>query len=63
MVAGFNAAVAKAHGYKINPSSRLPKRPILRRSHGMAATAASNTDYNQLVGNCGLCLRWRRDSR
>lgn len=64
-VAGFNAAVAKAHGFKIvtyangdqqsvpiNPNSRLPKSPILHHSHGINADA--NTDYNQVQGNCGI---------
>lgn len=77
-VAGFNAAVAKAHGYKIvtyangdqqsvpiNPNSRLPKSPILSRSHGMdispSMVAATNTDYNQVVGNCGIS--WIRVSQ
>ena len=65
-VAGFNAAVAKAHGYKIvtyangdkqsvpsNASSHLPKGPMmLHRQAGMVA--AQNSDYNQVQGNCGI---------
>jgi hypothetical protein len=71
-VSGFNAAVAKAHGYKIvtyangdqqsvpiNPNSRLPKSPILHRSHGIVAD--TNTDYNQVGGNCGIS--WIRVSQ
>jgi hypothetical protein len=71
-VAGFNAAVAKAHGYKIvtyangdqqsvpiNPNSRLPKSLILHRGHGIVA--ATNTDYNQVGGNCGIS--WIRVSQ
>jgi hypothetical protein len=72
-VAGFNSAVNKAHGYKIvtyangdqqsvpiNPNSRLPKSQILHRSsHGMVA--ATNTDYNQVGGNCGIS--WIRVSQ
>ncbi|MCP2342698.1 hypothetical protein [Actinomadura rupiterrae] len=62
-VTGFNAAVAKAHGFKIvtykngdqqsvpiNPRSHLKKSPILRR--GMHAL--SNTDYDEIRGNCGV---------
>jgi hypothetical protein len=64
-VVGFNAAIAKAHGYKIvtyancdqqsvpvNPRSRLPKSPILRHHHrGMSPDG--NSDYDKVIGNCG----------
>ena len=71
-VSGFNAAVAKAHGYKIvtyangdqqsvpiNANSHLPKGPMLDRQHGISAD--SNTDYNQVQGNCGIS--WIRVSQ
>ncbi|MFC5186724.1 hypothetical protein [Actinomadura harenae] len=61
-VTGFNAAVAKAHGYKIvtykngdqqsvpiDPKSGRHKSPILH--HGIRAL--SNTDYDEVSGNCG----------
>ncbi len=63
-VVGFNAAVAKAHGYKIvtyangdqqsvpiDPKSRLPKSPILHHDYGLHPDG--NSDYNKVVGNCG----------
>ncbi|WP_438295865.1 hypothetical protein [Streptomyces sp. HUAS TT7] len=61
-VVSFNAATAKAHGYKIvtyangdqqsvpvDPKSKLPKSPILH--HGMQPL---NSDYDRVVGNCGV---------
>jgi hypothetical protein len=63
-VVGFNAAIARAHGYKIvtyangdqqsvpvNPGSHLPKSPILRHDRGLRPDA--NSDYNKVIGNCG----------
>jgi hypothetical protein len=71
-VTGFNAAVAKAHGYKIvtyangsqqsvpiNPKSHLPKSPILYRDRGVRSD--TNIDYNQVSGNCGIS--WIRVSQ
>jgi len=62
-VVGFDAAIARAHGYKIvtyangdqqsvpvNPASRLPKSPILRHGRGMVP---ANSDYDKVIGNCG----------
>jgi hypothetical protein len=64
-VVGFNAAIAEAHGYKIvtypngdqqsvpvNPSSHLPKSPILKHDRGIHPD--SNSDYNRVIGNCGI---------
>jgi len=63
-VVGFNAAIARAHGYKIvtyangdqqsvpiTPGSHLPKSPILRHGRGLHPDA--NSDYNKVIGNCG----------
>jgi hypothetical protein len=63
-VEGFDAAVAKAHGYKIvtyangdqqsvpiDPHSHLPKSLILHHAHGLRI--AANSDYDRIVGNCG----------
>jgi hypothetical protein len=71
-LAGFNAAVAKAHGYKIvtytngdqqsvpiDPSSHLPKSPILHRA--TTVRPLTNTDYNESRGNCGTA--WIRISQ
>lgn len=74
-VAGFDAAVAKAHGYKIvtyangdqqsvpiDPQSKLAKSSILHPQSSKSTAlpgqqvrpAASNTDYNEVQGNCGV---------
>lgn len=73
-VTGFDAAVAKAHGYKIvtyadgsqqsvpvDPNSNLPKSPILYPAQRRGITLDSNTDYNQVQGNCGIS--WIRVSQ
>ncbi|GAA1571323.1 hypothetical protein GCM10009678_62540 [Actinomadura kijaniata] len=59
----FDAAVAKANGYKIVTyangdqqsvpiarNSKKPKSPILRHGKGVKA---ANSDYDKVVGNCG----------
>ncbi|GGQ75898.1 hypothetical protein [Couchioplanes azureus] len=74
-VAGFDPDVAKAHGYKIvtyangdrqsvpiDPTSKLPKGPLLHRQapadaaspHRPVTASAANTDYNEVWGNCGV---------
>lgn len=66
-VAGFDKAVAKAHGYKIvtlangdqqsvpiSAKSGLPKGPVLHKAtKSKRAKAAANTDYAAVYGNCG----------
>jgi hypothetical protein len=66
-VTGFDAAVAKAHGYKIvtyangdmqavpiNPSSGLPKGTLLVKTPAPNGTIRpANGDYSQVSGNCG----------
>jgi hypothetical protein len=64
-VAGFDPAIARAHGYKIvtyadgdqqsvpvNPGSRLPRSPILH--HGYPLHPDANSDYDKVYGNCGI---------
>lgn len=68
-VAGFDSAVAKAHGYKIvtlsngdrqsvpiNAKSGLPKGPVLHKATNKKrarARTSANTDYAAVYGNCG----------
>ena len=69
-VEGFDAAVAKAHGYKIvtyangdqqsvpiDPHSHLPKSLILHHAHGLRI--AANSDYEPNRGQ----LRYLMDRR
>lgn len=63
-ISGFDAAVARAHGYKIvtyangdqqsvpvNPRSGLPKGPLLVRSAG--GLRPDNSGYDEVTGDCG----------
>jgi hypothetical protein len=63
-IGGFDAAVAKAHGYKIvtyangdqqsvpvNPKSYLPKGPLLVKATGKLSPATSG--YDAVDGDCG----------
>ncbi len=64
-VAGFDAAVAKAHGYKIvtyangdmqsvpiNPRSGLPKGTLVKASHGVI-TPDNSASSGKIPGDCG----------
>lgn len=65
-VTGFDAAVAKAHGYKlvtyangdeqavpINPRSGLPKGTLLVKASAKGGITPDNGASNKVYGNCG----------